>query len=68
MPIDAALEREWAADAARCLTAFREAVAAAKNRNFAPGKALIERVRVRGGDGMAEVARRELRKHAGVAE
>jgi hypothetical protein len=66
MLIDAAREAEWAADIERCLAAFREAVAEAKNRNFAPGKALIERVRARGGDKMAEVARAELRKHAGV--
>ncbi|WP_147432509.1 hypothetical protein [Pararobbsia silviterrae] len=67
MPINEVREREWAADAARCLAEFHDAVAAARSRNFAPGKALIERVRERGGDAMAEVARAELRKHAGIA-
>jgi hypothetical protein len=67
LAIDPVLEAQWAADAARCLADFKAAVEAAKSRKFGPGKALIERVRVRGGDKMAEVARAELRKHAGVS-
>jgi hypothetical protein len=67
MPFNPALEAEWAADIERCLIAFREAVAEAKEGRFAAGRRLIERVRVRGGDKMAEVARVELRKHAGVS-
>jgi hypothetical protein len=67
MPIDAALERTWAADAAWCLAEFKAAIADAKEGRFARGKALIERVRARGGDAMADVARAELRKHAGVS-
>jgi hypothetical protein len=67
MRIDVAREREWAADAARCLEAFHAAVDDAKRGSFGKGKALIERVCTRGGDAMAEIARAELRKHAGVA-
>jgi hypothetical protein len=67
MLIDAAREAEWAADIERCLAAFREAVAEAKEGRFGAGKRLIERVRARGGDHMAEVARAELRKYTGVA-
>lgn len=66
MSLDLAREREWAADAARCLEAFHAAVADAKAGRFGSGKQLIERVRTRGGDAMAAVARLELRKHAGL--
>ncbi len=58
-----AVEAEWAADRERCLQAFREAVSAARERDYAPGLALVERVRQRGGDAMAAVAGAELRRH-----
>ncbi len=60
-------EDQWQADKEECLSRFRSAVLAAQRGNFAPGKILIERVRARGGDQMAEIARRELRKHSGVS-
>lgn len=68
MAIDPVREGEWADDAARCLEDFRAAVADAKDGRFASGKRLIERVRARGGDRLADIARAELRKHAGVGE
>jgi hypothetical protein len=66
MALDMTLEAQWAADRSQCLCSFIRAVDEAMFGKYAAGKELIERVRQRGGDRMAEIAREELRKHAAL--
>jgi hypothetical protein len=58
---DAAQEAAWAAHRAQCWSSFCEAVSAAHTGHYHAGRALVERVRARWGEVVAEQALKELR-------
>ncbi|MGF6641858.1 hypothetical protein [Paraburkholderia sp. MM6662-R1] len=63
MPLDAAQEAAWAAQREQCWSRFCEAVSAAHRGSYRAGWALVDAVRARFGDEVAERAQRELRRY-----